>query len=128
MYLAKKDEKIPSFDEALGGYLDFRYGFLPPPDFLIRGEINTFSIGTTSYADLNTRSTGSDTYTGNSTTLYVDTAGSNAASAVDTAGDVAGSLPLLIQLILATELLLKELLQKFKLAKLVQGHLLLIKI
>ena len=88
---SRKDEKIPSFDEALGGYLDFRYGFLPPPDFLIRGEINTFSIGTTSYADLNTRSTGSDTYTGNSTTLYVDTAGSNAASAVDTAGDVAGS-------------------------------------
>ena len=88
---SKKDEKIPSFDEALGGYLDFRYGFLPPPDFLIRGEINTFSTGTTSYADLNTRSTGSDTYTGNSTTLYVDTAGSNAASAVDTAGDVAGS-------------------------------------
>ena len=88
---SRKDEKIPSFDEALGGYLDFRYGFLPPPDFLVRGEINTFSIGTTSYADLNTRSTGSDTYTGNSTTLYVDTAGSNAASAVDTAGDVAGS-------------------------------------
>ena len=88
---SRKDEKIPSFDEALGGYLDFRYGFLPPPDFLIRGEINTFSTGTTSYADLNTRSTGSDTYTGNSTTLYVDTAGSNAASAVDTAGDVAGS-------------------------------------
>ena len=88
---SRKDEKIPSFDEALGGYLDFRYGFLPPPDFLIRDEINTFSIGTTSYADLNTRSTGSDTYTGNSTTLYVDTAGSNAASAVDTAGDVAGS-------------------------------------
>ena len=84
-------KKIPSFDEALGGYLDFRYGFLPPPDFLVRGDKNTFSIGTTSYADLNTRSTGSDTYTGNSTTLYVDTAGSNAASAVDTAGDIAGS-------------------------------------
>ena len=88
---SRKDEKIPSFDEALGGYLDFRYGFLPPPDFLVRGDKNTFSIGTTSYADLNTRSTGSDTYTGNSTTLYVDTAGSNAASAVDTAGDIAGS-------------------------------------
>ena len=38
-------------------------GPLPPPEFLIRGDVNTFSIGTTSYADLNTRSTGTDTYT-----------------------------------------------------------------
>ena len=83
--------EIPSFKKALDGYLDFRYGFLPPPEFLIRDDINTFSIGTTSYADLNTRSTGSDTYTGISTTLYVDTAGSSAASAVNTAGDIAGS-------------------------------------
>ena len=75
----------------MDGYLDFRYGFIPPPGFLIRDDVNTFSIGTTSYADLNTRSTGSDTYTGTSTTIYVDTAGSNAASAVDTAGDIAGS-------------------------------------
>ena len=64
---------------------------MPPPEFLIRGDVNTFSIGTTSYADLNTRSTGSDTYTGTSTNLYVDTAGSNADSDVDSAGDLAGS-------------------------------------
>ena len=89
--IVSRDDKIPSFDEALGGYLDFKYGFLPPPGFLIRGDINTFSTGTTSYADLNTRSTGTDTYTGTSTTLFVDSAGSNAASAVDSVGDVAGS-------------------------------------
>ena len=83
--------EIPSFEKALGGYLDFRYGFLPPPDFLIKDDVNTFTIGTTSYADLNTRSSGSDTYTGTSTTLYVDSAGSNAASAVGTVGNVAGS-------------------------------------
>ena len=88
---SKEDEKIPSFDKALDGYLDFRYGFVPPPGFLKRDDVNTFSIGTTSYADLNTRSTGTDTYTGSSTTLFVDTAGSNAASAVDAAGDIAGS-------------------------------------
>ena len=64
---------------------------MPPPEFLVRGDVNTFSIGTTSYADLNTRSTGSDTYTGTSTNLYVDTAGSNADSDVDSAGDLAGS-------------------------------------
>ena len=46
---------------------------MPPPGFLIKDEVNTFSIGTTSYADLNNRSTGSDTYTGTSTNLYVDT-------------------------------------------------------
>ena len=76
---------------ALRGYLDSRYGLLPPPGFKIRDDVNTFTIGTTSYADLNTRSTGTDTYTGTSTTLFVDTAGSNAASAVNSAGDVAGS-------------------------------------
>ena len=80
--------EIPSFEKALDGYLDFRYGFLPPPDFIIKDDVNTFTIGTTSYADLNTRSSGSDTYTGTSTTLYVDSAGSNAASAVGTVGNV----------------------------------------
>jgi len=83
--------EIPSFEKALDGYLDFRYGFLPPPDFLIKDDVNSFTIGSTSYADLNTRSSGSDTYTGTSTTLYVDSAGSNAASAVGTVGNVAGS-------------------------------------
>ena len=87
----EKKEEVPSFDLALRGYLDSRYGLLPPPGFKIRDDINTFKIGTTSYADLNTRSTGTDTYTGTSTTLFVDTAGSSAASAVDSAGDVAGS-------------------------------------
>ena len=57
---SKEDKKIPSFDKALDGYLDFRYGFVPPPGFLIIGDVNSFSVGTTSYADLNTRSTGSD--------------------------------------------------------------------
>ena len=89
--LSEKKDPIPGFDKALIGYLDFKYGLLPPPEFLIRGDVNTFSIGTTSYADLNTRSTGSDTYTGTSTNLYVDTAGSNANSAVNSAGDLAGT-------------------------------------
>ena len=85
--LSKKDERLPDFDKALGGYLDFRYGLRPPPEFLIRGDVNTFSIGTTSYADLNTRSTGSDTYTGTSTTLTVETKENGSANV----GDVAGS-------------------------------------
>ena len=85
--IVSRDTEVPSFDEALGGYLDFRYGFLPPPEFLLRDDVNTFSIGTTSYADLNTRSTGSDTFTGTSTTLFVDTKENGTANV----GDVAGS-------------------------------------
>ena len=41
--------------------------------------------------DLNTKSSGTETFTGSSTTLYVDTAGGNAARAVDNAGDTAGT-------------------------------------
>ena len=58
---------------------------------IFRSDVNTFSIGTTTYADMNTRSTGTDTYTGTATTLTVQSAGSNAASAVNSVGDVAGS-------------------------------------
>ena len=60
---------------------------MPPPGFLIKDEVNTFSIGTTSYADLNNRSTGSDTYTGTSTTLSVISKENGSANV----GDVAGS-------------------------------------
>ena len=85
--VSKEEDILPSFDKALDGYLDFRYGLIPPPGFLIRDEVNSYSIGTTSYADLNTRSTGSDTYTGTSTTLTVETKENGSANV----GDVAGS-------------------------------------
>ena len=85
--VSEEKDKLPSFDKALDGYLSLRYGFVPPPGFLIKDEVNTFSIGTTSYADLNNRSTGSDTYTGTSTTLSVISKENGSANV----GDVAGS-------------------------------------
>ena len=57
----------------------------------LESDRSTFATGTTTYADLNTRSTGTDTYTGTTTRLTVQSAGSNAASAVDSVGEVAGS-------------------------------------
>ena len=76
-----------SFDEALRRFIVTKY----PADPLIipgsRGEINSFSVGTTSYADLNTRSSGTDTYTGTTTNLTVDRVVSGSANV----GDVAGS-------------------------------------
>ena len=91
--LPKEEIKVPviSFDKALGRYLDARFVPVPGGLPIFRGDVNTFSIGTTTYADMNTRSTGTDTYTGTATTLTVQSAGSNAASAVNSVGDVAGS-------------------------------------
>ena len=90
----EEDIKIEDviFDERLDEYIALRYkeDELAYPIYY-RDEVNTFAIGTTSYADLNTRSTGTETYTGTSTRLTVESAGSNAASAVNSVGDVAGS-------------------------------------
>ena len=80
-----------SFDRALKEFIVLKYPIDPRAIPEYEREINTFSIGTTSYADLNTRSTGTDTYTGTTTNLTVESAGSNAASAVDAVGDLAGT-------------------------------------
>ena len=50
-----------------------------------------FRVGTTTYADLNQISSGSDRYYGYTTDLKIVTAGSSADSAVDTAGEIAGN-------------------------------------
>lgn len=82
----------PKFDAYLDEYLIALYGEERIAELnYIEEEANSFAVGTTSYADLNTRSTGTDTYTGTSTNLYVDSAGSNANSAVDRVGDLAGT-------------------------------------
>ena len=80
-----------SFDRALKEFIVLKYPIDPRAIPEYEREINTFSIGTTSYADLNSRSTGTDTYTGTTTNLTVESAGSNAASAVDAVGDLAGT-------------------------------------
>ena len=80
-----------SFDKALKEFIVLKYPTRPIDIPGVDREINTFAIGTTSYADLNSRSTGTDTYTGSSTSLLVDSAGSNANSAVNSVGDLAGS-------------------------------------
>ena len=102
-----KEEEI-KFDYALDEYLDLVYG----RDIDIYDtrlyETESYNIGTTTYSDLNTKSSGTETFTGSSTTLYVDTAGGNAASAVANAGDAAVHLPQLTQLIIVQELLIKE--------------------
>jgi len=91
---SKDDIKIEDviFDERLDEYIAIRYkeDELEYPNYY-SDDVNSFAIGTTSYADLNTRSTGTDTYTGTTTSLIVQSAGYNAASAVNSVGDVAGS-------------------------------------
>ena len=93
--VAKVEQKIDapkiSFERALKEFIGLKYPLNPRAVPGYNREINTFSIGTTTYADLNTRSTGTDTYTGTSTNLYVDSAGSNANSAVNSVGDLAGT-------------------------------------
>ena len=76
-----------SFDEALRKFIVTKYPGSPIELPGYRDEINSFTVGTTSYTDLNTRSSGTDTYTGTSTNLTVDRDVSGGASA----GDVAGS-------------------------------------
>ena len=90
----EEDIKIedPKFDAYLDEYLVTLYGEERLRELLLlESDRNTFATGTTTYADLNTRSTGTDTYTGTTTRLTVQSAGSNAASAVDSVGEVAGS-------------------------------------
>ena len=90
----EEDIKIedPKFDAYLDEYLVTLYGEERLRELLsLESDRSTFATGTTTYADLNTRSTGTDTYTGTTTRLTVQSAGSNAASAVDSVGEVAGS-------------------------------------
>jgi len=56
-----------------------------------RNEKNAFAAGQTTYADLNEASSGINTYTGSTTNLVIETAGSSANSDVDAAGEIAGS-------------------------------------
>ena len=85
-----KEEEI-KFDYALDEYLDLVYGRGIDIYDISLYENESYNIGTTTYSDLNTKSSGTETFTGSSTTLYVDTAGGNAASAVANAGDTAGT-------------------------------------
>ena len=75
-----------NFDQALRKFIALKIS----PDQLrvpvTRDEINSFTVGTTSYADLNTRSTGTDVYTGTRQNLYVDQVASGSASVGDVAG------------------------------------------
>ena len=91
---SREEVKIedPKFDAYLDEYLIALYGEERLGElYYIKEEADSYTVGTTSYADLNTRSTGTDTYTGTSTNLFVDSAGSNANSAVDSVGDLAGT-------------------------------------
>ena len=76
-----------SFDEALRKFIVVKYPTNPLEVPGYRREVNSFTVGTTSYVDLNTRSTGTDTYTGKTTNLTVDRVVSGSANP----GDIAGS-------------------------------------
>ena len=76
-----------SFDEALRKFIVVKYPRNPLEVPGYREEVNSFTVGTTSYTDLNTRSTGTDTYTGKTTNLTVDRVVSGSANP----GDIAGS-------------------------------------
>jgi hypothetical protein len=80
-------EKEVSFEDSLNQFLDLTYGELFIPETASNNEINNYAIGTTTYSDLNDRSSGTDTYTGAAQNLYVDQVASGSASV----GDVAGS-------------------------------------
>ena len=84
--LSISDESI-TFEESLNDYLDLMYGELIIPEYIFEIETNDYAIGTTTYSDLNDRSSGTDTYTGTAQNLYVDQVASGSASV----GDVAGS-------------------------------------
>ena len=87
----KEEEVLPSFELSLRGYLDLAYGNEIKINDPLVLNTESYKIGTTTYSDLNTKTSGTETFTGTSTTLYVDTAGGNAATAVDNPGDTAGS-------------------------------------
>ena len=80
-------EKEVSFEDSLNQFLDLTYGELFIPESASNNETNNYAIGTTTYSDLNDRSSGTDTYTGTAQNLYVDQVASGSASV----GDVAGS-------------------------------------
>ena len=89
--IAETKEEDINFENALNQYLELAYGRdLEPYDIPVN-LTESYTIGTTTYSDLNTKSSGTETFTGTSTTLYVDTAGGNAARAVDNPGDTAGT-------------------------------------
>ena len=89
--IAETKEEDINFENALNQYLELAYGRdLELYDIPVNLTEN-YTIGTTTYSDLNTKSSGTETFTGTSTTLYVDTAGGNAARAVDNPGDTAGT-------------------------------------
>ena len=76
-----------SFEDSLNEYLDLMYGELIIPEYALEIETTSYAVGTTTYSDLNDRSSGTDTYTGTAQNLYVDQVASGSASV----GDVAGS-------------------------------------
>ena len=80
-------DKGVSFEDSLNQYLDLTYGELFTPEYALDNETNNYTIGTTTYSDLNDRSSGTDVYTGTAQNLYVDQVASGSASV----GDVAGS-------------------------------------
>ena len=80
-------EKGVSFEDSLNQFLDLTYGELFIPEYGLDNETNNYTIGTTTYSDLNDRSSGTDTYTGTARNLYVDQVASGTASV----GDIAGS-------------------------------------
>ena len=80
-------EKGVSFEDSLNQFLDLTYGELFIPEYGLDNETNNYTIGTTTYSDLNDRSSGTDTYTGTAQNLYVDQVASGTASV----GDIAGS-------------------------------------
>ena len=89
--IAETKEEDINFENALNQYLELAYGRdLELYDIPVN-LTESYTIGTTTYSDLNTKSSGTETFTGTSTTLYVDTAGGNAARAVDNPGDTAGT-------------------------------------
>ena len=107
--IAETKEEDINFENALNQYLELAYGRdLELYDIPIN-LTDSYTIGTTTYSDLNTKSSGTETFTGTSTTLYVDTAGGNAARAVDNPGDTAGTSLQPILLIIVLELLIRVL-------------------
>ena len=80
-------DKEVSFEDSLNQFLDLTYGELFIPETASNNETNNYAIGTTTYSDLNDRSSGTDTFTGAAQNLYVDQVASGSASV----GDVAGS-------------------------------------
>ena len=84
--ISESKEEI-TFKESLNEYLDLRFGEIIIPEFAIDIETNSYAIGTTTYSDLNDKTSGTDTYTGTAQSLYVDQDNTGVANV----GDVAGS-------------------------------------